>query len=169
MFTLCGRDWAGLRLGLWLFLCIADQANGTSKLSSQAPALSLLSRSQQEHDTVGQKHTSLGHQSSSRSQQEHDTVGQKHTSLGHQSRRFPAVGTKSMGSGQRENSNDLGASPRSHTVASHSPTPTPSLSYSLLVSLALYDRALSVLQIQVRRTRSSSEDQISGWIHSFRQ
>lgn len=147
MLTLCGRDWAGLRLGLWLFLCIADQANGTSKLSSQAPALSLLSRSQQEHDTVGQKHTSLGHQS----------------------RRFPAVGTKSMGSGQRENSNDLGASPRSHTVASHSPTPTPSLSYSLLVSLALYDRALSVLQIQVRRTRSSSEDQISGWIHSFRQ
>lgn len=147
MLTLCGRDWAGLRLGLWLFLCIADQANGTSKLSSQVPALSLFSQSQQEHDTVGQKHTSLGHQPED---------SQKWAP-----RAWEVAEGKIPTTWEH---------PQGHsTVASHSPTPTPSLSYSLLVSLALYDRALSVLQIQVRRTRSSSEDQISGWIHSFRQ
>ena len=55
--TLCspsvGGTGLGLRLGLWLFLCIADQANGTSELSSQAPPLSPFSQSQQEYDTMG--------------------------------------------------------------------------------------------------------------------
>lgn len=47
----------------------------------------------------------------------HDTMGQKHTSLGHQSGRFPAVDTKSMGSGRGANSSKH---PQGHsTKASH--------------------------------------------------
>lgn len=142
---LCGEG-LGWTPSWTVALYALHQANGTSKLSSQAPCPLLFSRPQQEHDIVGQKHTSLGHQPEDSQQW------------------APRAWEVAKG-----NSNNLGASPRSQHcgLSLCNPNSQPELLASCLT--CSIRQSLICPTDSRRRTRSSSEDQISGWIHSFRQ